>query len=196
MLTKDGSVAAFVMRSGLFQPLLPAHARRDLVTSHIERITDVNAATALYPAQPSPTTSAVSQTVTAVPPQPMQVPPALMPHAPSDRHSWHTHQRRRHPAVEQIKQLHPTASLRGADPVELGEWKGRPLAKFEINQAADPQTASAQADALRRAANALRSSRLAHLPAELVGGPLAALLRGGAVELHFQNGTVIRTAAG
>ncbi len=196
MLTKNGSVAAFVMRTGMIQPMSPLNARRDLVTSHIERLTDVNAATALMPAGPSPVTLAVSQTVTAVPPKPMQTPPSLMPHSPSGRHSWHTHMRRQHPAIEDIKRLHPKASLHGAEVVELGEWNGRPVAKFEINQKVDPQMASAQAQALRRAAHALRTARLAHLPAELVGGPLAALMRGGAVELHFQDGVVIRTAAG
>ena len=36
MLTRNGSVPAFVMRTGMIQPMSPETARRDLVTEHID----------------------------------------------------------------------------------------------------------------------------------------------------------------
>lgn len=193
MLTRDGSVPAFVMRTGTIQPMSPETARRDLVTAHIDMVTNMSRRTALYAAPPSPVHTDVAQTVTAVPPAPIQTPPMPMPAAPSEKHAWHAHHRRVHPAIADIKRLHPHAQLHGAEQVELGEWQGRPVAMFNIQQAVNPETAQAQLTALRRAAGALQSLS-SHLPPELVGGPLAALMRGGAVELHFQNGVVMRTA--
>ncbi len=193
MLTRNGSVPAFVMRTGMIQPMSPETARRDLVTEHIDMVTNMSRRTALYAAPPSPTHTEVAKTVTAVPPAPIQTPPMPMPNAPSAKHAWHERHRRVHPAIQDIKRLHPHAQLHGAENVELGEWAGRPVAMFNIQQAVDPQTAQAQVNALRRAAGAMQSLA-ANLPPELVGGPMAALMRGGAVELHFQNGVVIRTA--
>ena len=102
--------------------------------------------------------------------------------------------RRIHPMAAEIQRLHPGARLHGAGDILLGEWNGKPVAKFSI--AASPPANGAQGAiyALRDAARKLVHSGLAALPPELVGGPLAALMRGGAVELHFQNGVVARTA--
>ncbi len=197
MYSQNGSIPAFVMRTGMIQPVSPSNARQDIRTQHVLDMTltpvDERDA-ALLPAQPSSTTTAVSQTVTAVPPAPIQTPTAAMPASPSGRYGWHQQNRRTHPAIADIKRLHPRAQLHGAEAVELGEWQGRPIAKFEI--AASPPAASAgeATKALRKAAATLRSAGLSMLPPEMVGGPLAALMRGGAVELHFQNGVVIRTA--
>lgn len=190
MMTKDGSVPAFVMRTGAWQPLSPVNARRDITAQHVQEMTfDTPDAFALYAAP-----ATVAQTVTAVPPAPIQTPPAPIPTTPSGRHAWHQQNHRVHPAIADIRRLHPRAQLHGAAPVELGEWQGRPVAKFEIQGQPSPMGAQAAADSLRRAALTLRSNGFSHLPAELIAGPLAALMRGGAVEMHFQNGVVIRTA--
>lgn len=197
MLTQNGSIPAAVMRTGVIQPISPANARQDLDTQHVLDVTlsPVNAMDVLPPARPSDLTTAVAQTVTATPPAPIQAGPlAPLPPTPSGRTAWHIQHRRQHPAIEDIKRLHPRAQLHGAAPVQLGEWAGRPVAKFEI-AASPPKAAAGQAaQALRRAAHELRATGLSSLPPELVGGPLAALMRGGAVELHFRNDVVIRTA--
>jgi hypothetical protein len=198
MMTRNGSVPASVMRSGMWQPLTPAQARRDLDTTHVLDVTTMNQGLTsngqLLPAIPSITTSAVAQTVTAAPPTPIQTPPTPMPMGHSQRHAWHQKHHRTHPAIADIQRLHPNAPLQGAEEVELGDWNGRPVAKFQI--AASPPAVGAQqaAQSLRRAASLLQSNGFAQLPPELIAGPLAALMRGGAVELHFQNGVVIRTA--
>ena len=202
MMTRNGSIPASVMRSGMWQPLTPAQARRDLVTENVldtttmsQELLDTTPNATLMPAVPSITTTAVSQTVTATPPAPIQTPPVAMPMGShSKRHAWQQHHHRQHPAIADIKRLHPNAPLQGAEEVELGEWQGRPVAKFQI--AASPPAVGAQqaAQSLRRAASLLQSNGFAQLPPELIAGPLAALMRGGAVELHFQNGVVIRTA--
>lgn len=207
-----GSIPALVMRTGLIQPVNPANVRRDLTTQHVlqetmwptdhaippELLPGPPASPAptvmpLLPAPPSPVTTAVAQTVVSVPPQAIQA-PAMMPPSfrPSDRHHWHMRQRMPHPMVAEIRRLHPKAQLHGTSDVELGEWNGRPIAKFEIASA--PKSATAAAHALMQAAHVLRRAGLQHLPPELVAGPLAALMRGGAVELHFQNGAVARAA--
>lgn len=199
MMTRNGSIPASVMRSGNWQPLTPADARRDLTTDHVLDVTTMNQELTsdgrLLPATPSITTAAVAQTVTAAPPAPIQTPPSPMPMGShSNRHAWHQKQHRQHPAVTDIKRLHPNAPLQGAADVELGEWQGRPVAKFQI--AANPPAVGAQGavHSLRRAAHLLQANGFQQLPPELIAGPLAALMRGGAVELHFQNGVVIRTA--
>jgi len=191
MMTRNGSAAAFVMRTGTIQPVSPEDARQDLVWPHLDALTNMNRQTALYA---DPVHADVAQTVTAQPPSPIQTPPSNLPLNPSARHAWRLQNHRVHPAIADIKRLHPHASMQGAADVELGEWQGRPVAKFNIQTTTDPESAQAQANALRRAAGVLRSSGLSQLPPELVAGPLAALMRGGAVELHFQNGVVIRTA--
>jgi hypothetical protein len=211
-----GSIPALVMRTGLLQPVSPENARQDLRLEHVEHMTDwrrgasgllpqlppslpmpgsAPTVTPLLPAVPSPVTTFVAQTTTATPPTPIQSAPMTPPpFSPSDRHHWHLRQRTGHPMIAEIRRLHPKANLRGTADVELGEWNGRPLAKFEIASAPTPEGAHVAAGALRRAAHALRAAGLASLSPELIAGPLAALMRGGAVALHFQNGVVIRTA--
>lgn len=206
-----GSIPALVMRTGLIQPVDPANARNDISAQHVHNVThwpvDEGAApsmpmpgsmpqvTPLMPAPPSPTVTAVAQTVVATPPMPIATSPdSPPPFRPSDRHRWHHEHRHENPMIADMRRLHPTAMMHGTAEVLLGEWNGKPVAKFEI--AASPPAGSAQsaANALRGGARALMTSGLHALPAELVGGPLAALMRGGAVELHFQNGVVVRTA--
>ena len=201
MMTPNNSIAAGVMRTGMWQPLTPAQARSDLDTQHVLDVTTMNQellATSpnatLLPAAPSVTTAAVAQTVTAAPPAPIQTPPTPMPMGHSQRHAWHQKHHRQHPAVADIKRLHPNAPLHGAEAVELGDWNGRPVAKFNIQASPPAAGAYAHVSALRNAARLLQGQGFAQLPPELVAGPLAALMRGGAVELHFQNGVVIRTA--
>jgi hypothetical protein len=199
-----GSIPAMVMRTGQIMPVSPDDAREDLNTGHVLDMTDWRMripaqpiVTPLITSPPSPITSAVAQTVTAVPPAPIQTAPVNVPPpaVPSERHHWHTVHRGGggNAVIREIQRLHPKAGLRGAEDVELGEWNGRPIAKFEIAASPPPGGAQVAAGAMRRAADALRRSGLASLPPELVGGPLAALMRGGAVELHFQNGAVVRT---
>lgn len=178
MMTRNGSIPAFVMRTGMIQPMSPENARRDLVTPHVQAVT----------------MDPVAQTITAIPPSPIQTPSGPLPTTMSGQHAWHQKHHRRHPAIDDIRRLHPRAQLHGAAPVEMGEWQGRPVAKFEIQGQPSAVSAQAAADSLRRAAQLLSANGFSHLPAELVAGPLAALMRGGAVEMHFQNGVVIRTA--
>jgi len=199
MMTRNGSIPAFVMRTGMIQPMSPENARRDITTAHVLDVTldpvDESVPSAFLPtSQRFAPDSPVAQTVTAIPPTPIQTPPGPMPPSMSGRYGWHQNQRRQHPAIDDIRRLHPRAQLQGAAPVELGEWQGRPVAKFEIQASPSAVNAQAAADALRRAAHALVQNGFSHLPPELVAGPLAALMRGGAVEMHFQNGVVIRTA--
>ena len=222
MLTQNGpggrgSIPALVMRTGLIQPVDPANARRDVSSAHVRDVTHwptdqipspdgmdtlppalpMSTAPQMtpIPAPPNATTSAVAQTVAAVPPTPItDLTPGPMPRRESDRHHWHMKHRGIHPMAAEIQRLHPGARLHGADDILLGEWNGKPVAKFSI--AASPPANGAQGAiyALRNAARHLVQSGLAALPPELVGGPLAALMRGGAIELHFQNGVVARTA--
>lgn len=209
------SIPQLVMRTGIIRPVRPENARRDISIRHVEAATRLAvgqpispaftpptpapltpaAVTPTIPAPPSPTTSAVAQAATATPPTPLPVAPTPIPASPSGRHHWHTMHRRVHPLAAEIKRLHPRAQLHGADDVLLGEWQGRPMAKFQIAAAVHQRNAQTAANAIAQAARVLQRTGLAHvLPPELVGGPLAALMRGGAVELHFQNGVVARTA--
>jgi hypothetical protein len=210
-----GSIPALVMRTGLIQPVDPANARRDVQSAHVRDVThwptdqmpspddtlpppmpmSTAPQVSPIPSPPGPLTTAVAQTVAAVPPTPItNLSPGPMPRRESDRHHWHHQHRGIHPMAAEIQRLHPTARLHGADDILLGEWNGKPVAKFEI--AASPPANGAQGAiyALRDAARKLVQGGLAALPPELVGGPLAALMRGGAIELHFQNGVVARTA--
>jgi hypothetical protein len=199
------------MSTGLIQPVNPANARRDVSAAHVLDVTStpVNQSipsqflrmpTGMPVPQPVPQappgalTASVAQTVTAVPPAPMMTAPTSpMPRGPSDRMAWQR-SHAQHPMVNEIRRLHPNASLMGAAAPALGEWQGRPLAKFEIAANPPEQGARQVTGALRRAAQLLRQTGLHNLPPEMIGGPLAALARGGAVELHFQNGVVLKTA--
>lgn len=199
-----GSLPALVMRTGLIRPVSVTQARRDLDTRHILEETSwpVNRApmslpqpmVAPVPPLPSPVTTAVAQTVTATPPMPIpNAPTTDMPMMPSDRHHWHR-EHRPHAMVKEIQRLHPNANIHGAGEPQLGaDAEGRPVAKFRIAARPPHTTAQSAAHNLRLAARALYMSGLHALPPELVGGPLAALMRGGTVELHFQNGVVVRT---
>lgn len=224
MLTQNGpggrgSIPALVMRTGLIQPVDPANARNDISVRHVRDVTHwptdqipapgadtlpppipqatLPTVTPLIPAAPNLVTAAVAQTVTAVPPQPITTPDmGPLPRRESERHHWHMQHRQEHPMMAEIRRLHPSARMHGvpSDSVLLGEWNGRPVAKFEIASSPPAAGAESVSHAMRAAARALIQNGLHALPPELVGGPLAALMRGGAVELHFQNGVVARTA--
>lgn len=202
-----GSIPALVMRTGLLRPVNVDQARQDLDTSRIENLvayetnrlppalpTTAPAVTPIPPL-PSPITTAVAQTTVATPPMPIpNAPVEDAPPAGSDRHHWYR-MHRPHAMVREIQKLHPTANIHGAaDPVLAADAEGRPVAKFQIAASPPAVTAQSAAHNLRLAARALYRSGLHALPPELVGGPLAALMRGGAVELHFQNGVVVRAA--
>lgn len=205
-----GSLPALVMRTGLIRPVNVDQARRDLDTQHIENIThwatnrpapDISppapplspASVVPVPAPPDhPVTAAVALTVAATPPQPLpNAPTSAPPLMPSERHHWHR-EHRLHPMVHEIRRLHPHANIHGADPALPADAAGRPIAKFAIAANPPKGSATAMAHQLRHAAHALYRSGLSALPAELVGGPLAALMQGGSVELHFQNGVVVK----
>jgi len=207
------SIPQLVMRTGIIRPVRPDNARRDISIAHVDAATRLAvgqpmspdflpptpgpltpaAVTPTIPAPPSPTTSAVAQCAVATPPTPLPVAPAEVPYHPSDRHHWHRMHRHVHPLAADIKRLHPHAQIHGADDVLLGEWNGRPLAKFQIAAAPSRAAANAAVGALRESARILRQTGIPLSP-EIAGGPLVALIRGGAVELHFQNGVVARTA--
>lgn len=202
-----GSIPALVMRTGLLRPVNVDQARQDLDTSRIENLvayetnrlppalpTTAPAVTPIPPL-PSPITTAVAQTTVATPPMPIpNAPVEDAPPAGSDRHHWYR-MHRPHAMVREIQKLHPTANIHGAaDPVLAADAEGRPVAKFRIAASPPAVTAQSAAHNLHLAARALYRSGLHALPPELVGGPLAALMRGGAVELHFQNGVVVRAA--
>jgi hypothetical protein len=199
------------MRTGLIRPFPPRDARHDITARHVDNVTSFVTGEMEYqpqtpsglpagmppivpvPAPPSAATSAVAETTVATPPRPLPNASAALPGpGESGRHHWHHSQRRMHPMVAEIQRLHPKANIHGAAEPELGEFGGFPLAKFEIAASPPRVTAQVAATNLRLAAHALFQRGLGALPAELVGGPLAALMRGGAVELHFQNGVVVR----
>jgi hypothetical protein len=202
----DGSIPALVMRTGQIMPVSPRDARRDLNTQHVLDLTDWRMglpapsgpapSVTSIPAPASPMTSSIAQTVTAKAPTPIQSAPTTpIPSTGSGGHAWHRqHRGGAHHMIREIQRLHPKASLHGAEDVELGEWNGRPIAKFEIAASPPVNGARAAAESLQRAAHVLRRAGLGTMPPELVAGPLAALMRGGAVELHFQNGAVVRAA--
>lgn len=194
------------MRTGLIRPVNVQTARRDLDTSRIERLvayetnrlppalpTTAPTITPIAPL-PSPITAAVAQTTVATPPTPLpNAPVTEAPPAGSDRHFWHREHRLHH-MVREIQKLHPNANIHGAaEPQLAADAEGRPVAKFRIAASPPAGAAESMAHQLRHGARALYRSGLHALPPELVGGPLAALMRGGSVELHFQNGVVVRT---
>ena len=197
-----GSIPALVMRTGLIRPVSPRNARRDIGTQHIldmtARATNVQpyelpANVTPVPPIPSPTVDAVVATVVATPPMPIpNGPTGDMPMMPSDQHHWHRGHRP-HAMVKEIQKYHPHANIHGSEEPLLGaDAEGRPIAKFRIAASPPHTTAQSSAHNLRLAARALFASGLHALPPQLVGGPLAALMRGGTVELHFQNGVVVR----
>lgn len=200
-----GSIPALVMRTGLIRPVNVDRAREDIDTSRIENLVAYetnrlppvlpSAAPTITPVPPlpSPTTTAVAQTAVATPPMPIpNAPVEAPPPAGSDRHYWHR-LHRPHAMVREIQKLHPNANIHGAAEPQLGaDASGRPVVKFKIAASPAAGGAESMAHGLRNAARSLYRSGLHALPPELVGGPLAALMRGGAVELHFQNGVVVK----
>lgn len=82
----------------------------------------------------------------------------------------------------------------GMHGVTLGSIGGKPVVAFNINAAPTPDNAQGAVLALKRAAGLLANAGHGSLPPELIGGPLAALMRGGMAELRFTNGVVVRTA--
>ncbi len=207
-----GSIPALVMRTGLIQPVDPRRARQDINQQHVLDVTRWPAAespdpmfipgpltpaavTPMLPAPPSATTTAVAQTVAAMPPMPAtSASAAPVSSSASDQHHWHHRFHRQHPMVSEIQRLHPGAMMHGAENVSLGEWNGRPLAQFNIMSAPDAAGAQSAVSALTQAARTLRATGLTMLPPQLIGGPLAALMRGGAIALRFQNGVVMRAS--
>jgi hypothetical protein len=82
----------------------------------------------------------------------------------------------------------------GMHGVLLGMVAGKPVAAFNIDATPQPHEAQSAVFALRQAAQVLQKFGHGSLPPELIGGPMAALMRGGVAELHFKNGVVVRTA--
>ena len=125
-------------------------------------------------AMPSPMTAAVAVTTQVEPPKPIIV-PTVPPGAASAPY----------PAMHGWQDSQPMGSY-------LGEIDGRPVAAFQIAARPDLPGAHAAAGALSRAAKMLRDAGYGMLPPEMVGGPLAAIMRGGVAELHFANGITLR----
>lgn len=187
MLVKgSGSIAQLVMRTGITRTINPMHARQDInprrVLEETNMAVGINPASVmpevpapLPPAIPGPVTNAVAATVTATPPQPLATPTAPAPLGYPHPHHWQ----------------HRHTAYHGR---QMGQWNGAPVAAFQIAQVVDANDAQGAVQALQSAARLLRSVGHGALPPEIVGGPLAALMRGGAVELHFQNGVVVRAA--
>lgn len=182
-----GSIPEQVMRTGVILPFNPARARQDISVRHVLDATslptgrlpdEVELPAPLPPAPQSPVTSAVAATTTAIPPTPVAAPMAPVPQTSAYPQPHHWQKFRHH-------------TFHGP---MLGEWRGRPVATFQIASSPTAAGAHAATSALKRAAQALRQAGLGPLPPELIAGPLAALMRGGAVELHFQNGVVMRAA--
>jgi hypothetical protein len=188
MMTHGGlrSIPEMVMRTGVMRSINPLHARADINPQRVLEETSMavgeNPANnmpeipaPLPPAIPGPVTDAVAATTTATPPQPMTPAVAPAPMGYPHPHHW----QRRHTAYNGR---------------QMGQWNGAPVASFQIAQIVSPDDGQSAVQALQHAARLLRSVGHGALPPEIVGGPLAALIRGGAVELHFQNGVVVRAA--
>ena len=169
----QGSIPELVMRTGIIRTMDPNHARQDVQTNHVLSLVSSHGISTQYDqpvAQPSATQQAVAQTVVATPPVPVPPPPA-----PPGMHGY--------------------GSLGGLGGVMLGATPdGQPVAAFQIDATPQPHQAQGAVMALRKAAKDLQRFGHGSLPPELIGGPLAALMRGGAIELHFKNGVVTRTA--
>lgn len=187
MVQGGGSLPAIVMRTGITRYMNPLHVRHDInpqrVLDETNAVVGVNPALVtpevpapLPPAPPTPVTAAVAATTTAIPPQPIAPAPTAQaalgyPHP----HYWQS----RHTAYVGR---------------QMGQWRGAPVAAFQVAQIVNGDDAQSAVQALQNAARLLRGMGHGSLPPELIGGPLAALMRGGAVELHYQNGVVVRAA--
>lgn len=159
----QGSISQLVMRTGIIRTMNPSRARQDIEPQHVLNLTSGAGISTMYD-QPI---AQPSPTVAAVAQTVTATPP--VPVAPPT----------------------PPPGMRGA--VMLGSVGGKPVAAFQIDAAPQPYQAQGAVDALRKAAQAVQNIGHGSLPPELIGGPMAALMRGGVVELHFKNGVVTRT---
>ncbi|HEV3059581.1 MAG TPA: hypothetical protein VGY48_15130 [Vicinamibacterales bacterium] len=166
MLTRNdqGSIPELVMRTGIIRTMNPSHARQDIDAQHVLNVTSAHGISTEYD-QPVAQPSATQQAVAATV---VATPPIPVPPPPAP------------PGMHGVM-LGATAS-------------GQPVAAFQIDAAPQPHQAQGAVMALRKAASDLQKFGHGSLPPELIGGPLAALMRGGAIELHFKNGVVTRTA--
>lgn len=161
----QGSVPELVMRTGVFRTMNPANARQDILPDHVLDMTDPHGITTAYDHMPG--NAAPSLTMQAVAQTAVATPPTP---------------------------IAPAAAPPGMHGISLGMANGKPVVAFNINAAPTAENAQGALLALKRAAGLLANAGHGSLPPELIGGPLAALMRGGAAELHFTNGVVVRTA--
>lgn len=165
MISDHGSIPELVMRTGILRAMNPANARQDILPSHVIHMTSPHGLTTEYDhMHPAPPPAEVQ----AVAATAVATPPTPKPSAM------------------------PSPGLSGG--IVLGSFQGKPVVAFNVNAAVPADQAQGAVLALKRAAGLLASAGHGALPPELVAGPLAALMRGGAVELHFRNGVVVRTA--
>ena len=160
----QGSIPELVMRTGIIRTMDPNRARQDVQTNHVLSLVSSHGISTQYD-QPVAQPSATQQAVAQTV---VATPPVPVP---------------------------PPAAPPGMHGVMLGATPdGQPVAAFQIDAAPQPHQAQGAVMALRKAAKDLQRFGHGSLPPELIGGPLAALMRGGAIELHFKNGVVTRTA--
>jgi hypothetical protein len=166
MMTRsdESSIPELVMRTGVIRTMNPANARQDILPQHVIDMTSPHGITTQYDHMQS---AAPSLTMQAVAQTAVATPPTPVP-TPS-----------------------PAPGVHG---ISLGMANGKPVVAFNINAAPTANDAQGALLALKRAAGLLQNAGHGSLPPELIGGPLAALMRGGAAELHFTNGVVVRTA--
>lgn len=165
MISNDrGSIPEMVMRTGILRSINAENARQDIQTQHVLDLTSPNGITTAYDSMQPAPPSA---TTAAVAQTVVATPPTPVPPAPAPP---------------------------GTHGISLGSFQGKPVAHFNINASPPAGEAQGAALALKRAAHLLANAGHGSLPPELIGGPLAALMRGGAAVLHFQNGVVVRTA--
>jgi hypothetical protein len=166
MLTRDdqGSIPQLVARTGILRTVNAQDARHDIQSQHVLDLTQGSHFTTAYDTAQPAAASPMVQAVAATA---VATPPTPVPTPP------------------------PAPGMHG---ISLGSYNGKPVVKFNINAAPPPNDAQGAVLALKRAAGLLASAGHGALPPELVGGPLAALMRGGVAELHFLNGVVVRTA--
>ena len=166
MLTRndEGSVFETVMRAGIIRTMRPTDARQDIQTQHVLDMTSPHGITTAYDSMQP---AAPSLATVAVAQTAVATPPTPIPPAPAPP---------------------------GMHGISLGSVGGKPVVKFNIDASPTPDNATGAVLALKRAAGLLANAGHGSLPPELIGGPLAALMRGGMAELHFTNGVVVRTA--
>jgi hypothetical protein len=165
MISNDrGSIPEMVMRTGILRSINAENARQDIQTQHVLDLTSPNGITTAYDSMQPAPPTPTTQAVAQTV---VATPPTPVP---------------------------PAAAPPGMHGVMLGSFQGKPVARFNINAAPASGDAQGAVLALKRAAALLANAGHGALPPELIGGPLAALMRGGVAQLHFQNGVVVRTA--